>query len=139
MLNSPDIIPAVASDSPSEAFILSFAEALLKAQLDVIRDFKRKAQKGASSDSAAPDSGTSKSRSKHLNSVIDILTEHGKPLHISEIISRVKSRFGLALDRESLVSALAKRVVRQDRFCRTAPNTFGLLSYAADGSAATSA
>jgi len=52
----------------------------------------------------------------------------GKPLHVSEIIERALKSFGQRLDRESLVSALSKRVARGDRFVRSAPNTFGLLS-----------
>lgn len=35
----------------------------------------------------------------------DILQRVQKPLHISEIISQVKTKYGVTLDRESLVSA----------------------------------
>jgi hypothetical protein len=38
----------------------------------------------------------------------------------------MKSRFELQVDRESLVSALTKRVARADRFVRTDKNTFAL-------------
>jgi hypothetical protein len=48
-------------------------------------------------------------------------------LHISEILNLAAKRHGIQLDRESIVSALAKRVARKDRFVRTAPNTFSLL------------
>jgi hypothetical protein len=61
-----------------------------------------------------------------MSMVEDILAEAAQPLHISAIIERAKSRFGQSLDRESLVSALTKRVKRKDRFVRSAPNTFGL-------------
>jgi hypothetical protein len=57
----------------------------------------------------------------------DILRDAGRPLHISEIVTRVAKRHGLALDRESIVSALAKRVARKDRFLRTGPTTFSIL------------
>ena len=56
----------------------------------------------------------------------DILTEAAQPLHNSELLARIKSRFGLQVDRESLVSALTKRVARSDRFVRTDKNTFAL-------------
>jgi hypothetical protein len=56
----------------------------------------------------------------------DILKEAAQPLHISEILMRIKNRFELQVDRESLVSALTKRVARADRFVRTAKNTFAL-------------
>jgi len=47
-------------------------------------------------------------------------------LRISEIVTRVAKRYGLALDRESIVSAQAKRVARKDRFLRTGPATFSI-------------
>ncbi len=43
-----------------------------------------------------------------------------------DLCERGLLRFGVAVDRESLVSSLAKKVVRGDRFVRTAKNTFGL-------------
>jgi len=59
--------------------------------------------------------------------VYDILQSAGRHLHISEILTRVAKRHGVTLDRESIVSALAKRIARKDRFLRTAPNTFSVL------------
>lgn len=57
----------------------------------------------------------------------DILKEADRPLHVSEIISGIASRFGASVDRESLVSAISKRVVRCDEFTRTDKNTFWLI------------
>lgn len=54
----------------------------------------------------------------------DILTRARKPLHVTELIDRVEQVHGVRLDRESLVSALSKRVAREDRFMRTDKNTF---------------
>jgi len=59
--------------------------------------------------------------------VYAVIKEAGKPLHITEIISRIEKRFNKKLDRESLASALTKRVKRHDRFIRPDRNTFGLL------------
>jgi DNA-directed RNA polymerase delta subunit len=56
----------------------------------------------------------------------DILARAQKPLHISRIIDEIERIHGVRLDRESLVSALSKRVVREDRFVRTGKNTFAL-------------
>jgi hypothetical protein len=61
-----------------------------------------------------------------LSIAFDILQEAGQPLHITEIIEKAQQRFARKLDRESLVSALTKRIARGDRFTRTAPNTFAL-------------
>jgi len=57
----------------------------------------------------------------------DILLKAGRPLHVTDIIARIGSRFDARVDRESLVSALSKRVARQDRFERTGKNTFALI------------
>jgi len=48
------------------------------------------------------------------------------PCNISELLARIHSTFHLAVDRESLVSSLTKKVARGDRFLRTGKNTFGL-------------
>ncbi len=66
-----------------------------------------------------------KSRSQ-LGIVLNILTSAGRPLHVSEIILEAEKAFGVKLERESLVSALSKKVIKGDRFVRTGKNTFAL-------------
>jgi len=61
-----------------------------------------------------------------LGMAMDILTKAGRPLHVSEIIAEAEKDFGVKLERESLVSALSKKVMRGDRFVRTGKNTFAL-------------
>jgi DNA-directed RNA polymerase delta subunit len=58
--------------------------------------------------------------------VFNILSTAGGPLHVSQIISEAEKMFGVKLDRESLVSALSKKVMKEDRFVRTGKNTFSL-------------
>ncbi len=60
----------------------------------------------------------------NMDMAIDILQRAQRPLHISEVISQVKAKYGVTLDRESLVSALVKKVHRHQGLSRTAPNTF---------------
>ena len=50
------------------------------------------------------------------------------PLHVDEIIRRAKQEHHPPLQRESLVSALTKKVLDQNTYRRTAPNTFDLLT-----------
>jgi hypothetical protein len=57
----------------------------------------------------------------------DVLKSARSPLHISVLLERIHAAFGIAVDRESLVSSLTKKVARHDRFVRTDKNTFGLL------------
>jgi hypothetical protein len=56
----------------------------------------------------------------------DVLKKARSPLHVSILLDRIHSAFGVTVDRESLVSSLTKKVARQDRFLRTEKNTFGL-------------
>ena len=58
----------------------------------------------------------------------DVLKKARTPLHVSELLSRIQSTFGVRVDRESLVSSLTKKITHGDRFLRTKPNTFGLRS-----------
>ena len=63
----------------------------------------------------------------NMEIVYDILLAANGPLHINDIIQRAKKDYRRQLRRESLVSALTKKVLDQNTFARTAPNTFDLL------------
>ena len=65
-------------------------------------------------------------RRSQIDLVYDILLEAGRPLHVTEIIKRVERTHGVSLDRESIVSALCKKVARKQRFVRTDRNTYAL-------------
>lgn len=106
----------------SREVILEVIEAALGAQLRAVRKLRR-----GGGGAAKPGEGSRRRGRSHMSIVEDILQEAGSPLHISAIIERARDRFAHELDRESLVSALTKRVTRKDRFVRTAPNTFALL------------
>lgn len=71
-------------------------------------------------------------RKSQVDMVYDILLEAGRPLHVTEIIKRVEKLHGVRLDRESIVSALSKKVARKGRFVRTDRNTFALREGRAD-------
>ena len=103
-------------ESKIPEWFLSFYESLFLAQLRAVRQLqspkpkktKRKEDKGMS----------------NMEMSVDILQKAQRPLHISEIIAQVKTKYGVTLDRESLVSALVKKVHRHQGLSRTAPNTF---------------
>ena len=61
-----------------------------------------------------------------MDIAFDILKKARAPLHISEILDRMKNQFGVSVDRESLVSSLTKKIARGDRFLRPEKNTFSL-------------
>ena len=98
--------------------ILSAFEASLEAQLRAIRRLRQ-----GQTEEAQP--RPKKGRSQ-IVMAYDILKRARTPLHVSEMIDRIQTQFGVAVDRESLVSSLSKKVARQDRFLRPEKNTFSL-------------
>jgi hypothetical protein len=103
-------------ESKIPEWFLSFYESLFLAQLRTVRQLKSPKPKMAKRKE-------DKSMS-NMDMAIDILRRAQRPLHISEIIVQVKTKYGVTLDRESLVSALVKKVHRRQGLSRTAPNTF---------------
>ena len=96
-------------------------EGLLKAQLSVVRGYLRGDNVGGKERKASPSQ-----RKSQMSMITDILVSDGAPLHVSEIIHRVEQQYGIKLDRESMVSALTKKVKKGVMFVRTGPNIFGL-------------
>jgi HB1, ASXL, restriction endonuclease HTH domain len=98
--------------------ILSVFEASLEAQLRAVRRL-RQGDPGAAV--PRPRKGMSQ-----VDMAFDILKKARGPLHISVILERIQSQFGVTVDRESLVSSLTKKVTRGDRFLRPEKNTFAV-------------
>lgn len=101
--------------------LLDLFEALLRSQLNTLRQLRK-----ASGLEDKPDQ--SEHRMSQMDMVFDILAIANQPLHVNDLLVAIKDRFGVELDKESVVSALVKRVKRQDRFTKTAPNTFALIA-----------
>lgn len=98
--------------------ILEAMETGLEAQLRAVRKLRKP---------APPATGAQREKGlSQTDMAYDILLKARRPLHVSQIIERAAKLHGARLDRESLVSALVKRVARGDRFVRTEPNTFAL-------------
>ena len=100
--------------------LLNIFESLLRAQLNTIKQLK----KGAG---IADEEKPKEKRMSHMDIVYDILQFTRQPMHISDILEAAQKRFNVDLDRESVVSALVKRVKRNDRFIKTGPNTYALI------------
>jgi hypothetical protein len=98
--------------------ILSAFEASLEAQLRAVRRLRQ-----GQTEQAQPRPKTGRSQ---VDMAYDILKKARTQLHVSEMIDRIQTQFGVAVDRESLVSSLSKKVARQDRFLRPEKNTFSL-------------
>ena len=98
--------------------ILDTIEASLDAQLRAVRRLRR----GPS----VPAQDRPRKGRYQVDMAYDILRKARLPLHVSELLSRIETSFGVVVGRESLVSALTKKVARGDRFQRTDKNTFAL-------------
>jgi hypothetical protein len=98
--------------------ILGIFEASLDAQLRAVRHLRQ------GDKAAAPPSH--KRGLSQVDMAYDVLKKARSPLHVSELLDRIHTAFGVTVDRESLVSSLTKKVARQDRFVRTEKNTFAL-------------
>jgi hypothetical protein len=105
---------------------LNIHESMLRAQINVIRQFRREA--GIESVQPKPEKGMSQ-----VDMIYDILRTSNEPIHIDQLIAAAQEKFKIKMDKESVVSALAKRIKRHDRFVKTAPNTYFLIDQKAEG------
>ena len=101
-----------------EQSLLRIFETSLDAQLRAVRRLRQ-------GDTVAPRQPR-KSGLSQVDMAYDVLKKARAPLHVSDLLARIKASFSVAVDRESLVSSLSKKVARGDRFLRTAKNTFSL-------------
>ena len=98
--------------------LIDLYESLLSAQLRILRQLKKPKLLRAKSGKKEEISMS------NIYMALDILRRTQRPLHVSELLAQIKAKHGVALDRESLVSALVKKVHRHQGVTRTAPNTF---------------
>jgi len=96
---------------------LKFQKEVAESRIKIIERF----QKGVE---AGPVKRTSK-----IDVARNVLYDAGKPLHVTEIVRLAKRDYHMALERDSIVSAILKKVKAGQTFIRTAPNTFALQKY----------
>lgn len=99
-------------------------ESLLKSQIKIIREFLKKGEE--------PKFKPRKKGKSQMNIIYDILLSAQKPLHVTDIIAHAKQNFRVNLDRESVVSAITKKIKSGRMFKRVAPNTFTILNEPAE-------
>lgn len=113
------------SDPVTQDEMLDTLETMLEAQLRAVRTLrggKRPRMAG----------GRAGRRKSNMAVVEDILRSAGEPLHVGELIARARRDHDRVLRRESIVSALTKKVLDRQTFKRTGPNVFALLAAAAE-------
>jgi hypothetical protein len=105
-------------DEDIRNLILDVTELSLEAQLRAVRRLR----------ASEPEQVEKPHKSmSHLDMVYDVLKSSSMPLHVTIIIERIRERFAVDVNRESLVSSLTKKVAHRDRFRRTDRNTFSLI------------
>ena len=62
----------------------------------------------------------------NIDMAFSVLRRAKAPLHVDDLIVAIAQAHGVQPARDSLVSALSKKVVAGDRFEKPAPNTFAL-------------
>ena len=105
-------------DEKIKNVILDTLTASLDAQLRAVKRLRGQPEKES----------PKKKGMSQVDMVYDILQRAGTELHISEIVARVEKFHGVRLERESIVSALAKKIKKGDRFVRVGKNTYALRS-----------
>lgn len=107
-------------ESPSEPDLLEVLDDVLSAAL---REVKRARARRPTS--AAAPMASDGERTSQPKLCADVLKEAGRPVHVSVLVEALRAR-GVVANRDSLVSALTKRLAPRGPFVRTAANTFGL-------------
>jgi len=100
--------------------LLEVIESALSAQLRAVRASRRGGASGGRR-------GRRAGKKSNISIVQDILAASGQPLHINDILVRARRDHGVELKRESIVSALTKKVLDGNTFRRAGRNVFGLL------------
>jgi DNA-directed RNA polymerase delta subunit len=56
----------------------------------------------------------------------EVLVAAGEPLHIGDIVKRIRELFGARMTRESLASAILRKAKQGERFVKVGANTYGI-------------
>ncbi len=96
---------------------LQYQKEIAESKLKIINRFQKEVQPKP------------KKRTSKIEIAKNVLRIAGRPLHVSEIIQLAERDFQVALDRDSIVSAILKKVTAGKSFIRTAPNTFALKAH----------
>ncbi len=96
---------------------LQYHKEVAQSKLKIIERFQKQGQ------------SQEKKRTSNINIVQNVLNSAGHPLHVSDIIQMAEKHYQVKLNRDSIVSAVLKKINAGQTFIRTAPNTFALKTY----------
>jgi len=101
--------------------LINIMESTLKAQLRELRHLRGGGRR------VADDVREGAGKKSNMSIIKDILTEAGEPLHINDIIDRARKKHAVKLKRESVVSAMTKKILDGRDFRRAGRNVFALI------------
>ncbi len=101
--------------------LITIMESTLKAQLRELRHLRGCGRRGAR------DAVEGSVKKSNMSLIKDILTEAEEPLHINDIIDRARKKHSVKLNRESVVSAMTKKILDGRDFRRAGRNVFTLI------------
>jgi hypothetical protein len=93
---------------------LQYQKEVTQATLKIIDQFQQQEQRQP------------QKRTSNIEIVENVLNSAGRPLHVSDIIRMAEKDYKVKLNRDSIVSAILKKINAGQTFIRTAPNTFAL-------------
>jgi len=111
------------SPTPATPDLLEVIDRALAAALREVR--RARALTPSAADAAHPKRAEGGKSMSQTSACEDILKTEGHPMHAMALIAALEKR-GIRANRDSLVSALAKRLSPKGPFVRTGGNTFGL-------------
>lgn len=97
---------------------LQYHKEIAKAKLKIIERFQQQGQRRQTK------------RTSKIDVVQNVLKDAGHPLHVSDIIKMAHAQYQVQLNRDSIVSAILKKINAGQTFIKTAPNTFTLKDHA---------
>jgi hypothetical protein len=108
-------------ENQEKRFVLEVLETLLELQLKSIRQLLGKGE--------PPPAGRFRGRKRKslIDFCVKILTEEHRPIHVDDLVTMLRDRYGRVTDRDSLSSALTKKAKQGVLVRRVAPATFELL------------
>ena len=104
---------------PKKPDTLELVDRILQAAIKEVRRAR------ALAPGAAPDAKPIGKRTSNTETCRDILIAEGRPMHAAALVAALEKR-KIRTSRDSIVSALSKRLAPRGPFVRTAGNTFGL-------------
>jgi len=108
-------------NNKTEGTVLRVMETVLELELKAVRQAlgeeeissSRRRRRGARSQSI-------------VDQCVDILTDNKAPMHVNDLVDRLRERFGRVTDRDTVSSSLAKKSRQGVLLRQTAPATFDI-------------